>query len=115
MFGRCGASAHRCRGLQLLHIVRGGGNHTHRGTNGHREPAACDLESGTVPLQHMSWCMVLGCGAKVTFGRWWKGPRAAVPIKPHSAAGGRGRGSSVPIVKPHWAAGGRGRGPSVPI
>ena len=78
MFGRCGASAHRCQGLQLLHIVRGDGDHTHCGTYGHREPAACDLESGTVRLQHMAWCMVLGCGAEVTFGRWWKGPRAVV-------------------------------------
>ena len=63
MFSRRGASAHRCQGPQLLHIVRGGGHHTHGGTNGHRESAACDLESDTVPLQHMVWCMVLGCGA----------------------------------------------------
>ena len=35
--------------------------------------------------------------SKATFRRWWKGSRV------------------VPIVKPHWAAGGRGRGPSVPI
>ena len=33
-----------------LPLVCGSGHHTHRGTNSHREPAACDLESGTVSL-----------------------------------------------------------------
>ena len=97
MFGRCGASAHRCQSLQLFHIVRGGGDHTDRGTKGHRESVACDLESGTVPLQHihgMVYDSGLRCrshirplveGAegrrpyKATFRRWWKGPRVVGP------------------------------------
>ena len=51
MFGRRGASVHRCPGSQLrLKVPRGG-------THGHREPPACDLESGTVLLKHMAWCI----------------------------------------------------------